>query len=112
MSALNIMKYILSRTHSGHTQKNSLPANTQLPHSPKKKRAKAKEQNTSPNKDKTRYQHLELQPTQTQMPRSQHKNTINNSQDNMAPLEPSNPATAGPENSKIAESLETMELKI
>ena len=41
-----------------------------------------------PNQDKTRYEHLELQFSQSQMPRRQSKNTINNSQDNMPPLEP------------------------
>lgn len=39
----------------------------------------------TPNKDKPRMQHLELQSHQTQMPRCQHKDTINNIQDNMAP---------------------------
>ena len=59
---------------------------------------KQKPRNKTPTKD------LELQSSQTQMPRCQHKNTINNSQDNMSPLEPSNPTTAGPEYSNIAEA--------
>jgi hypothetical protein len=38
------------------------------------------------------------------MPRYQHKNTIDNSQDNMSPMEPSNPTTAGPEYCNMAEA--------
>lgn len=43
-----------------------------------------------PNKDKTRYQDLELQSSQNQMSKCQHKNTVNIGQDNMTPLAPSN----------------------
>jgi hypothetical protein len=38
------------------------------------------------------------------MPRHQRKHTINNSQDRLSPLEPSNPTTAGPQYSNIAEA--------
>lgn len=38
------------------------------------------------------------------MPRHQHKNTDNNSQDNMSPLEPSNSITVGPEICSIVEA--------
>lgn len=50
---------------------------------------------------KTRY--LELQPSQTQMPKNKCKNTINYSQDNMCPLKYRNNTTAGPECSNIVE---------
>lgn len=75
------------------------------------KKTTKKQKTHSLNEDKNRYQHLELQPFQTQMLRRQHKNTINNSQDNKSPLEPSNPYTAGLEYCNIAEARE-IELKI
>ena len=40
------------------------------------------------------------------MPRHQHKNTVNKSQGNMAPPEPSYPTTARPKYSNIAEAQE------
>lgn len=42
--------------------------------------------------------------SKTLMPRYQHKNKANNSQDNMFPLEPRNPTTASPEYCIIDES--------
>lgn len=59
-----------------------------------------------PNKDMSRYQHLELKPSQSQRPRHQSENTMNKSQNNMSPLELTNPATAGPEYCNTAESSE------
>lgn len=53
-----------------------------------------------PNKDKIRYEHLEVQLSQTQMPRHQCK--ISNSQDGLSPLQPSKPITDGPEKCNIA----------
>lgn len=50
-----------------------------------------------PNKYKSRYQHLLLQYPQTQILRQQHKNTINNRQDDMYLLKLSNFTTAGSE---------------
>jgi hypothetical protein len=57
-----------------------------------------------PNKDKIRYQDQELQSSQNQMSRCQHKNTVNNCHDNMSPLEPRNFATVSLENCTIAEA--------
>lgn len=54
------------------------------------------------NKDKTRYQHIELQSSQTQMPMCHHK--IDNSQDNMSPLDTLNLTTSGPEICNRAEA--------
>jgi hypothetical protein len=45
---------------------------------------KNQEKKNTPNKDNTSYQHLELQSSQIQMPGQQHKNTFNNSQDNVS----------------------------
>lgn len=66
--------------------------------------------NTHPPK-KTRHQHLDLQSSQAQMPRGQCKNTINNMQDKISPLDPSNPATVGCENSSTAK-VQEKDLKI
>lgn len=44
------------------------------------------------------------------MPRLQYKNTINNSQCEMFPLEPKNPTTVVPENCNIAEAPEDLEI--
>lgn len=41
-----------------------------------KKKNKNKNKKRPPNKDKIRYQHLELQSSQTQMPRCQLENTV------------------------------------
>lgn len=57
-----------------------------------------------PNKDQTRRQHLELQSSQTKMSRHQCKNTINNSQNTVPPLESSNSIKVGPENCNKAEA--------
>lgn len=56
-----------------------------------------------PNKVKNTYQQGELQPSQTQMPRHWHKNTINNSLDNVSPLKLSKPVIVGPEKRNITE---------
>lgn len=45
------------------------------------------------------------------MPRHQCKSTINNSQSNMSPLEPSNLSTTGLEYSNITETQEKKKLK-
>jgi hypothetical protein len=45
------------------------------------------------------------------MPRCQHKNTINNTQDSIFPLEFNNPTTTGPEYYNIAEA-QNKDLKI
>jgi hypothetical protein len=47
---------------------------------------------------KKKYMSPELQSSQTEMPRHQHKNTINNSQDNVSPLEPRSPINGDPRN--------------
>lgn len=44
--------------------------------------------------------------THTKTPKHQHKSTISNSQDNIAPLEPSNSLTGDPDYSNIAETQE------
>lgn len=60
----------------------------------------------SPNKNKTRYQHLDISSPQSQMSRFQCKSTVNNIQDSMSSLEPSIPTTEGPEYSTISEAQE------
>jgi hypothetical protein len=64
-----------------------------------------KEQNTYPT-DKTGYQQLGIQCSQSQMPRCQNKNTINNNQDKVSLLEAGSPTTAGPEYSNMAKPQE------
>lgn len=52
-----------------------------------------------PNEHKIRYQHLVSQPSQTQMPKQQHKNKITA----RTICIPSHPPTVGPEKNSIAE---------
>lgn len=59
-----------------------------------------------PNKNKTRYQHIELKLSQTQMTRHYHKTIISKSQDNMPPLEPRNSTTIVIEKCDKAEAQE------
>jgi hypothetical protein len=54
-------------------------------------------------KDKLRNQHLNLYNYKSQMAKRQHMNTINNSQGNMAPLEPSYATRASPRYPNTAE---------
>lgn len=92
-------------------QKNSPLGNTQPPHPLKNQRGKRNQGPKCPcNKDKTRNHHLELQSSQTKMPRCWHKNKINNSQDK-TPLGLSYLITVGPENFNIAEA-QDKDLKI
>jgi hypothetical protein len=93
------------------SQKNFLPGNTHLSHCPKNQRGKQKLRNKTPTQqrqDQISAPRLTIFP---QMPRRQHKSTINNSQDNMSPLEPSNPYTAGLKHCNRAEAQE-IDLKI
>lgn len=53
---------------------------------------------------KTRYKQLELQSSQTQVPRKQSKITINSSQHNTYPLKSRNPTKIGPEKLNITET--------
>lgn len=85
-----------TQAHHGCTWQDlrSIPCqatNPQLPHSP---RGGNRNQGTEdhPNKDKNRYQHPELQSSQTQMPTCQRKNPVPDRA--MSPLEPSNSTTA------------------
>lgn len=45
-----------------------------------------------------------MQSSQIQMPNHQRRNTINSSQDNLSPLEPSNPITVGPKKCNTAKA--------
>lgn len=65
---------------------------------------KIKEQNTQSN-NTIRYQHIKLQSSQTHVPREKHKITVNNSQDNMFPVDPHNRTTRGVEYHNIDETL-------
>lgn len=56
------------------------------------------------NKDKARYHHLEVQPSQYQMFTHQPKNTIRNHQGSMSSLAPSKPTTLDPEKCNTTES--------
>lgn len=53
---------------------------------------------------KTRYEQLEFQSSQNQVPRKQSKITINNSQHNTYPLKSRNPAKIGTEQLNITET--------
>lgn len=57
----------------------------------------------STNKDITRYQHVELHPSQIKIYQCQHRSKINNSQANMFPQKSSKPTTASPKNCNISE---------
>lgn len=95
-----------SVSHLRGTQKHSLLGNPQRPHTPKVQRGQQKPEwkKKSSYKTKTRYQHQELQSSQTQMPRHQHKNTINSNQYNTTSLEPNSPTTPGPEKCNTAKA--------
>lgn len=87
-------KHILPGTPSGHTYhdlKNLLPDNTHLPHS-----SRNREGNTHPAKTI-----LGISMYNYSLLKLQYKNTINNSQDNVSPLQPRKPMTSGPEYSNI-----------
>jgi len=53
--------------------------------------------------NKFRNWHLDQESLQTQIPRHQHRNTINHTQGNMSPSEPTSPTTASHECSKTDE---------
>lgn len=95
------------------------PSPTRIPHEHTSRAGQQNRQNTSttlkiqiwkrnqgtkysPNKNKPWNQHWDLESPQTQIPKCQHKNTINNSQNNMSLLEHSCAITAGYEYSNIA----------
>ena len=58
----------------------------------------------SPNKNKTRHQHLESQASRAQMPRHKSRIRIDTSQHNMPPPESSNPILLDSEKCNIAET--------
>jgi hypothetical protein len=58
----------------------------------------------SPNKNKTRHQHLESQASRAQMPRHKSRIRIDTSQHNMPPPESSNPILLDSEKCNIAEA--------
>jgi hypothetical protein len=84
-------------------EKKILPGNIQPSSSPKNKREKQKVRHKqTPNKDRTRYQHLEFRYLDAKIKlQSRTVRTIC-----LPPLEPSNPITAGPDDSNIAEAQE------
>lgn len=63
-----------------------------------------KKQNNHPTKRRSLYKHLEIQSSQSQVPRHQYKSKTNKNQDNMFPLEPSNSTTESPKYAKIIEA--------
>lgn len=68
---------------------------TQLPQSPKNQKDNINQGTKHiPNKDKTTYQHLDLQLSQTQMLRCQTNDKISNSRDSMSLVEHSNQRNA------------------
>lgn len=85
----------LQGPHLLGSQKNFLPGNTQQQHSPKyqSEQQKNKESPTEQRQDQISSPIISIFPIPAAM---QHpKNTINNIQDRISPLEPSHPTTAG-----------------
>lgn len=84
VSASNMQKHILPRMLNDHTLQN-LGIPYQPPHPPKKQSGEKKPRSkTFTHEDKTRYEYLELQSSETQMLRQKYKNTISKSQDSVS----------------------------
>lgn len=81
--------------HLSGFQQNLLAGNTKLPHSPKNQREATEIKGKK--KDKTRYQRLQLQSSQTQKSRCQSKNTISNSRNSPPPPGSETLTTESPE---------------
>ena len=84
-------------------ESNSLFSNNQLPHPQRKRRAQQIQGIKHLTKNKTRYQHLESQSYQSQIPRLQHKTTTSNSQDNYVCTRSQQPYLSRPEKDSTAD---------
>lgn len=94
----------MSQNNLAESQNNSLPGNKQLPHPPKNQRRSHKRRSVPSSHPTKAKQDNSIKRLNHRKARSQCKNTFNNSQNTMSPLEPSHPTRVGPQRRNAAET--------